>query len=318
MSSSKWKKCPGCGAEDYESRLHEPYSTACFKRQAREHSGKTCEREDYYKDAKRNERLCAGGRGRKNCDKVKAALLSKGGTLISPGKSCRLGEYIARADTMDDYVVQEVSSYRPLLDDIRSGDILLDAGGCVGSIAVEAAMRGARVHTVEPCEANATHLIAHSQMNSVRSKITLHQALLSPEKGNDRRILYESSGSNKGSHSTQIAASSQRVAKTKCTLTPSKLMSKIRGRVSLLKIDVEGDEYTEGWFDDLMASIDLRNLRCVAIELHLFKKGWSKKASAIAKYFAKGPWRLIKKPILNNKKLRHTMGIWKKGRIKSR
>ena len=239
---------------------------------------------------------------------LKTTLLKHGGKIVNPGRSCRMGTYVSRHNTIDEFLCSEVSSYCPMLNLLTKNSCFLDIGGCIGTISCEAALRGSSVHVVEPCPDNFLHLGHHAALNKVQPRVKMYNGLVSEIDAPKNRVLYESQGVNKGTHATQVKNSQKRVPRQCPTIPVDALLRKINQPVNFLKIDCEGDEYL--FFEDLMRSLDLRSLKCIAIELHLSKKQWHKNALSILKWFRDRKWKLLRKP--NLKAQRATLGIWQR------
>lgn len=100
--------------------------------------------------------------------------------------------FTVRPGTLDDYVVNEISSYRHM--PIGAGDCVLDVGANIGSFARTAAAAGASVIAFEPDPENFALL----QINA--PGVLAFNAAVGKEAGS--LTLYQNTGKNKGLHST--------------------------------------------------------------------------------------------------------------------
>ena len=306
------EKCPFCSLCDYPSRRHEPNGSACLKRQRRDALGGVNDRDGYYAEASRKSRLNRDDNKHKDPSNLKASLIAQGGTFVEPGRSCRHGSYVARAKTNDKDIVGEIASYNSLLSRIKAGEHVLDIGGCIGSMAIEAALRGAKVTTLEPDVEHIKRLHAHIHMNKVKSRVVVRKVLMSKRDAPSMRVLHKTLGPKKGNHSTLIKSNTRGNRRPELckTISSLKLVQSIGGPIAHLKVDVEGDEHE--WWHELWRALDKRSLRTVAMEIHLSKKAWKANAKRIVSCFRGGAWKTLKKPVLGPKHWA-TVGVWARG-----
>ena len=113
------------------------------------------------------------------------------------------GTYRVRANTNDADVIKELTSYRLLFEDMEEfkSARLLDLGGHIGCISVEAALRGIEVTAVEPFPANISAFQTHVLLNKVQNDVTLIEGgVVASQYQEDTIQLYLNSGINMGNH----------------------------------------------------------------------------------------------------------------------
>jgi FkbM family methyltransferase len=138
--------------------------------------------------------------------------------------------FTVRPGTLDDYVVNEISSYRHM--PIHKGDYVLDVGGNIGTFARTAFDAGASVVSIEPdpenyalLQKNAPGVLAlNAAVGKVAGKLT----------------LYQNVGKNKGLHSTVPTRGRTQIEVP--AYSWDGLLKKFKP--NKIKIDCEGAEYT--------------------------------------------------------------------------
>lgn len=137
--------------------------------------------------------------------------------------------FTVRPGTLDDYVVNEISSYRHM--PIHKGDHVLDVGGNIGTFARTACDKGAVVVSVEPDPDN------YDLLKSNAPACTALCAAVTSVAGSV--LLYQNLGKNKGLHSTVPTRGRSTVNVD--GLAWQELLQKYRP--NKIKIDCEGAEY---------------------------------------------------------------------------
>ena len=227
---------------------------------------------------------------------------------ILPAKSSlsvpRLGTYRVRANTNDAEVIKELTSYRLLFEDMEEFESarLLDLGGHIGCISVEAALRGIEVTAVEPFPANISAFQTHVLLNKVQNEITLIEGgVVASQYQEDTIQLYLNSGINMGNHQTEAVRGRKPI--TVAALSISDVLKE--AKPSHVKMDIEGAEY------DLLPSLwARRSLRTIFAELHYGTPALRSKMNATLKKKPK-EWKVVKKPAITPLG-RHTLVMWKR------
>jgi len=181
----------------------------------------------------------------------------------------RFPDMVRRPDSLDDYIIQEVSCYEHLA--IKPGEVVLDVGGNIGSFTRLAAEAGAaRIIAIEPDPSNIEifkqnmALISGPEIKLIEGAVTSDKAAL--EKGTMN--LYLNVKKNKGLHS--VVETRGREAIEVSAISWEGIINAYNPHV--IKVDIEGGEYFLNW--EMLDRALTPNLRALAVELHLSKKGW--------------------------------------------
>ena len=220
-------------------------------------------------------------------------------------KGVRQGKYRCRENTLDNYVMQEISSYKPFLDLCTSSSVVLDIGGNIGTISVESSLRGAKVFAFEPDVSNAVRFGDHVRMNDVESSVNLTKAaVMGPKHKRATAILYGTDGPNRGIQTTIPTRGRAQVDCPAITISRALAMS----GADLAKVDIEGGEY-----DVLPAMFKNKKLKMIIAELHFRNQEMRAKARNIMRlrtYSSLG-WRCVRTPVLHTKAWT-SMAIWQR------
>lgn len=144
-----------------------------------------------------------------------------------------LNEFITYLDTLD-------QEYRT--DDIRKSDIVVDIGANVGLFAIQQAKKCRHIFCIEPLYHNI--LNKNIELNEIKNCMVINCGL---------------SGKK-----TEMIEYHNKKDFINCK-TLSEIKEDIGGRIDFLKLDCEGGEWS-------IKSEELKSIRRLEIELHLFKK----------------------------------------------
>lgn len=203
----------------------------------------------------------------------------------------------------DAYIAREAKQYLALQP--RRGDVLLDLGASIGSVAVLFAPLVTKVICLEPEPANFEILEANT--GKIPNVERWQCAAVHAAVPNETRVLYVAGGKNQGLHSLIPSRGRDEV---KVGVVP------FEGLVhwckpSLLKVDIEGGEYD---LHEDLAALPLY-VRGIALELHLTKnkENWryGKAPALIAALEAQG-FEAARKPKITAQNWA-TMGCWLRG-----
>tara|TARA_Y100000593_G_C4300246_1_gene332960 strand:+ start:959 stop:1576 length:618 start_codon:yes stop_codon:yes gene_type:complete len=164
-----------------------------------------------------------------------------------------------RLHTLDQYIVKEMNTYKPLLDLVEPEDVVLDIGAHIGAFADRVRKKHGICHSYEP-EPNNYILLEENIGSSVFNKI-YNQAVV----GSDQKSvgLYLSKTNNTGSHSTTKYRGRGMVEVPAINVKDLK-----KHKPKYVKVDCEGAEY------EIMDEIINWDIQALAIEIHCFKKEW--------------------------------------------
>lgn len=131
----------------------------------------------------------------------------------------------------------EAAVWPLLLDEVQSGDVLLDVGANCGIYAVAAAQRGARVLAFEPDPVNARILRHHVRLNRVAGRVRVVEAYLGEQA---LPVVAAERGSPvTGVHDLYLSDATRYTVRPSL---PADAVLKDEPRIDLVKIDVEGAE----------------------------------------------------------------------------
>lgn len=165
-------------------------------------------------------------------------------------------KFYSRLDTLDAFVIGEVSTYIKKLN-IRKGDTILDLGGNIGAFATLAISKGAKVISIEPELENFEMLKANLALNNMKAT-TIQKACLGLK--TDKVIdFYINTKRNKGAHSMLVKRGRDKISVE--TININDLILKYKP--NKIKCDVEGAE-----LDILLGLNDWKNIETVVIEYH--------------------------------------------------
>lgn len=296
--------------------LHEPNGTACTKRLRRLRRRNSLAADDL--EHRRIQRRASRGTdpivSRKealNNSKVglakhKLSLLNAVNEVQPSG--IRLGVYFARSQSQyyDEPIVRAVGQYSLLLERLTSDDVVLDVGGNVGVFSVEAALRGCKVKTFEPCHDHVVLLRQHAIVNRVHKLISSVEAAVvgnAADNAANHVKLYLSNGINNGSHT--ILPTRGRRAQFVRSVPAHKAF---RTKFTAAKIDCEGAEYD--FLDYLL--LKCQTLRLLIVELHLKTKNCQCQAAKFVNEMkARKSWRALRSPNLKSSNWT-TLGCWER------
>jgi len=146
---------------------------------------------------------------------------------------------------------------------IKPGDVVFDVGANMGSFAIYAAKKGARVYAFEPIKENYNRLIANIKLNHLEQSITAFEYGIYSHSGTQSLHI---SDNNKGGHSvldngghSAVEITIKRLADVFAELGVSS--------VDLLKIDIEGAEYEI--FEHLTTD-EAQKIKKIVGEYHMF------------------------------------------------
>ena len=218
-------------------------------------------------------------------------------------KGVRQGKYRCRENTLDSYVMQEISSYKFFLDLCSPSSVVLDIGGNIGTISVESALRGAKVFAFEPDDSNAVRFGDHVRMNDLESLVSLTKAVvMGPTYKRATAILYGTHGPNQGIHTTIPTRGRAQVECPAVTISRSLAIS----GADMAKVDIEGGEY------ELLSSMfKNKKLKMIIAELHFRNRDMRRKARKMMRLrtYSSLCWRCVRTPVLHTKAWT-SMAIW--------
>jgi FkbM family methyltransferase len=117
-------------------------------------------------------------------------------------------------------------AWRPLLEELKSADIVLDAGANIGVFSMLASRRVSRVYAIEPDPLNFAFLQNNIRINKVKNVVAMRVAL------SDRKGISHMSGVGIGAH----------LAKVGTSVSTTTLDSLTTDNLSVIKMDIEGAE----------------------------------------------------------------------------
>ncbi len=179
--------------------------------------------------------------------------------------------------------------------DIRSGDIVLDAGGHIGAFTWFALQRGAAlVHSYEPEPGNFVFL----QRNFVDDeRAVLHKLALMRDDGEIDFFL----GPTDTSGYSAFVHGKRKLIKVKA-VSFQRVLEEVQFNV--VKLDIEGAEYE--------VPLEFpKSVRSLAIEFHLNKKMWRAFAPLLVEKIEAQGFKPTRAPVTNDKRW-DTVGIWRR------
>lgn len=190
-----------------------------------------------------------------------------------------------RPGTLDGYVVNEISSYKPLLKwlkDHKPFPTVLDIGANIGTFS-RTASPFANVIAIEPDPENFILL----EMNTSIHVIKLQGAVVHRQ----REVkLYQNRGKNKGLHST-VPTRGRSVVDVEPLVFHTLLQ---QYRPDALKIDCEGAEY------EFLTPV-LPGVSAVMLEYNLSRRDEQTVAQDLHAQFLEHDWRCIRQPRFGTK-----------------
>ena len=214
----------------------------------------------------------------------------------------RHGTYRCRLNTNDKAVIMELTSYKTLFDNIDANgpQKLLDLGGHIGCISIEAALRRCNVVALEPFPSNIAAFKIHMELNNVTKKIKLLEgAVVGPQCSDTTVPLAINAGINMGTHSVLDIRGRHKIQVDAFNVT--RILSKYKPYY--VKIDIEGTEY------DVLPSIwECRSVQTIFAELHY---GHANLRPKLNKILRSKPsfWKTVRKPQITPKG-RATIVMW--------
>lgn len=192
--------------------------------------------------------------------------------------------FVVRSGTLDDYIVNEIASYRWL--HLVAEDIVLDIGACIGTFSRYAVDKGVHlVVSVEPDPENFA-LLKRNSPNSIH----VHAAVV--HDGTGYVTLYKNTGKNKGLHSTVETRGRELLD------VPARSFNSLLKlyKPTKIKIDCEGAEYTFLHPEDLP-----EHVQAVIIEYNLSRKHEQAAAQDMHTRFDGADWATLKAPRFGTK-----------------
>ena len=167
--------------------------------------------------------------------------------------------FVVRNNTLDSFVVKEVSGSEYKKLNLRSEDVCLDLGMNIGVFSVIASEKCKFLHSFEPEPTNFEIANQNLQMNNVKNVIPYNAAVV----GNDdkERFLSVNKKQNKGTHS--LIEKRGRYSTPVACMNINKIIEETKPTV--LKVDVEGAEY------EILTAIkpeNFKNIREIIFEYH--------------------------------------------------
>lgn len=190
--------------------------------------------------------------------------------------------YHIRPGTMDDYVVNEIPSYRHL--PIEPTDVVLDIGGNIGSFAKYAADKCAKVVSIEPDPENFALLCINSPKSDNRLLAVVGDL-------SEEVQLYKNLGKNKGLHST-VPTRGREVIIVKA-INMENLLAEVRP--TKIKLDCEGAEYS------FLRPENLPTVKAIILEYNLSRRGEQEAAQEMHRRFLSCDWICTKEPRFGTK-----------------
>lgn len=199
--------------------------------------------------------------------------------------------FLARAGTMDRYVINEVvfrQSYFPEGFTIGRGETVVDIGAHIGIFSVMAARlaKGGRVYSFEPNPENFDLLTANLALNSLGNVIVAQEAVAD----RPRTLSLFLDDNNTGGHSIHNSGQGGRVITVNATTLPEIVERYKLQMIDFLKIDCEGAEY------EIFRSMPLEVLamiRQIAMECH--NQGEGRQTEDIVRYLRRNGFVVIVK-----------------------
>jgi len=216
----------------------------------------------------------------------------------------RHGTYRCRLNTNDKAVIMELTSYKSFFDNIalNGAHKLLDLGGHIGCISIEAALRRCDVLALEPFPSNIAAFKMNMELNEVTDRIQLLEgAVVGPHYSESTVALSINSGINMGTHSLLNIRGRQKTHVDAYNI--KRLLSE--NKPYYVKIDIEGAEY------DILPSIwECKSVQTIFAELHYGHASLRPKMMKLLK--AKpSSWKIVQKPRITPKG-RATIVMWKR------
>lgn len=167
--------------------------------------------------------------------------------------------FVVRNNTLDSFVVKEVSGSEYKKLNLRSEDVCLDLGMNIGVFSVIASEKCKFLYSFEPEPTNFEIANQNLQMNNVKNVKPYNAAVV----GNDdkERFLSVNKKQNKGTHS--LIEKRGRYSTPVACMNINKIIEETNPTV--LKVDVEGAEY------EILTAIkpkNFKNIREIIFEYH--------------------------------------------------
>lgn len=150
-------------------------------------------------------------------------------------------------------------NYNPLLQRIKEGDIVIDAGANIGMFSLLASRcvgKEGRVIAVEPQSENFNFLEENIRINGIKNIRTINKALYSED---DRVLSFEGRGVSGHLSPTDTG-------NPVTTISLKSIVSELSGRNFWLKMDIEGGEEFVFALDQDLSYLD--KLNGIAYEIH--------------------------------------------------
>lgn len=160
------------------------------------------------------------------------------------------------------------ASHRQVLHSVGPGDIVVDLGANVGLFSTYFAQRGATVHSFEPDPSAYEVLEKHAREFD---NIVLHQQAVYDHDGQMTLYRHKEFGKDQNyAQSSTLVAEKRNVDQAMAVTVPvvdvAAFMQTIKGRVRVMKIDVEGAEVAI--LNRLVDTGDLARIDHVLVETH--------------------------------------------------
>lgn len=200
-------------------------------------------------------------------------------------------KFLARAGTMDRYVINEVvfrQGYFPAGFMIGRGETVVDIGAHIGIFSVMAAKlaKDGRVYSFEPNPENFDLLTANLALNGLGNVIATQEAVAD----RPRFLSLFIDESNTGGHSIHSNGHAGRVISVNATTLSNVVEQHKLQKIDFLKIDCEGAEY------EIFRSMPLEVLamiKQIAMECH--NQGEGRQSAEIVRYLRRNGFTVIVK-----------------------
>lgn len=159
---------------------------------------------------------------------------------------------------MDDFLFAmypEVESRIRYLKNIKSGDIMVDVGACLGSWTIHAALKGAHVHAFEMGEPQLRALDYNLKLNNIRDRVTIYDVALQADDTQDMLFDGVMQMHSKSKVETYVEENKDLPPPSPDSILSMEIIKPVRSttldtwmktqdleHIELIKIDVEGME----------------------------------------------------------------------------